>query len=217
MVFVIMAYLFKGRERVRLIGFGALTIFIAVMFIVIISSDSNSRTAKLVDASLDRFGSLFNSGTFQGDDGSVNWRLIENEYAISAIKADPWLGLGMGFTYRPWDSRIDQLDPTGLSYDFRKHIHNGHLWILLQSGLLGYFCLSWLSVVFVGRGLRNWRQIRDIKLRSIVLGFTLTYVVVFVAAVANSSFTQWRWTPLLGIMMGINEVVIRTNITTSDS
>ena len=154
---------------------------------------------------------------FQGDDGSLNWRLIENEYAIAAIKANPWLGLGMGFTYRPWDSRIDQVDLTGTSYDFRKHIHNGHFWILLQSGLLGYLSLIWLSVIFVGRGLLHWRQVQDLKLRSIVIGFVLTYGVVFVAAIANSSFTQWRWTPILGIMMGINEVVIRASRETVDA
>ena len=211
MIFVVMAYLFKGQERTRFIGFGFVTLLIAAAFIVIVSYDPDSRTAKLLDASADRFGSLFASGAFQGDDNSINWRLIENGYAVAAIKANPWIGLGLGFTYRPWDSRIDQVDLTGTNYDFRKHIHNGHFWILLQSGLLGYLSLIWLSVIFVGRGLFYWRQVQDLKLRSIVLGFILTYGVVFVAAVANSSFTQWRWTPLLGIMMGINEVVIRSS------
>lgn len=210
-IFLIMAYLFKGQERARFIGFGFTTLLIVAAFIAIISYDPSSRTARLVDASADRFGSLFDSGTFQGDDGSLNWRLIENEYAIETIRANLWIGLGMGYTYRPWDSRIDQIDPTGTSYDFRKHIHNGHFWILLQSGLLGYLSLIWLSVTFVGRGLRHWREVQDTKLKSIVLGFVLTFMVVFVAAVANSSFTQWRWTPIFGIMMGINEVVIRSN------
>lgn len=217
MIFLIMAYLFKGQERTRFIGFGFVTLLIAAAFIAIVSYDPDSRTAKLLDASVDRFGSLFASGAFQGDDNSINWRLIENEYAIAAIKADPWIGLGLGFTYRPWESRIDQVDLTGTNYDFRKHIHNGHFWILLQSGLLGYLSLIWLSVTFVGRGLLHWRQVQDLKLRSIVLGFVLTYGVVFVAAVANSSFTQWRWTPILGIMMGINEIVIRASRETVDA
>jgi hypothetical protein len=26
--------------------------------------------------------------------------------------------------------------------------------------------------------------------------------------VVNSTFTQWRWTPILGIIMGINAVII---------
>lgn len=211
MIFLVMIYIFNGREQIRFMGFGFATLLIVATFISITSYNPDSRTAKLLDASADRFGSLFDSGTFQGDDNSMNWRMIENEYAIVAIKANPWLGLGLGYTYRPWDSRIDQIDPTGTSYDFRKHIHNGHFWILLQSGLLGYFSLLWLSVVFVGRGLRHWRQVQDVKLRSVVLGFVLTYSVVFAAAVANSSFTQWRWTPILGIMMGINEVVINSN------
>lgn len=209
--FVIMAmgFLLKGWERSRLIGAGLLFIYASLLIFLTASIEPESRPSKLISASVDRLGTLFDTGTFQGEDGSMNWRLIENEYAFQAITEHPWLGLGLGFTYRPWDYRIDQIDATGMSYDFRKHIHNGHLWILLQSGVIGYFSLLVLSAVFVMRGLRKWRSIPDPRLQSIVLGFSLTYAAVFIAAVANSSFTQWRWTPILGIMMGINEVIFK--------
>jgi hypothetical protein len=45
-------------------------------------------------------------------------------------------------------------------------------------------------------------------MRGVVLGFTLVYLAVLIAAVANSSFMQWRWTPVIGIIMGINEVIL---------
>ena len=206
---LVMGFLFKGWERGRLIGAGLLFIYGGFLIFLIASVEPESRPSTLISASVDRFSNHFDSGTFQGEDGSMNWRLIENGYAYQTIAENPWLGLGLGFTYRPWDYRIDQIDATGMSYDFRKHIHNGHLWILLQSGVVGYLSLLLLSAVFVMRGLRKWRSIPDPKLQSIVLGFSLTYVVIFIAAVANSSFTQWRWTPILGIMMGINEVIFR--------
>ncbi len=41
-----------------------------------------------------------------------------------------------------------------------------------------------------------------------MLGFTLVYLAVLIAAVANSTFMQWRWTPVIGIIMGINEVIL---------
>lgn len=208
LTFFLMVYLFEGRDRRKLIRLGAVAIFLVAGVLFGISTESDSRAAKLVTASLDRFYTLFESGTFQGEDSSLNWRRIENGYAISTIKANPWLGLGMGFTYRPWDPRIDRPDPSGTGYDFRKHIHNGHFWVLLQSGVIGYLSLIWLSAIFLLRGFKNWRQIVDPKLRSVVLGFSLAYLTVFLAAVANSSFTQWRWTPLLGIMMGVNEVIL---------
>ena len=67
----------------------------------------------------------------------------------------------------------------------------------------------WLSLVFLMRGFRYWRGIPDDRMRGVVLGSTLAYLAVCIAAVANSSFMQWRWTPVIGIMMGINEVILR--------
>jgi hypothetical protein len=207
-IFLFMGYFFKSAERKKYIRFGLMSVSLMAMILLIAFTDPDSRAARLAAASSDRLSTLFDSGTFQGDDGSLNWRMIENEYAFSTIASNPWLGLGMGFTYRPWDPRLDQPDFSGLDYDFRKHIHNGHLWILLQSGLLGYLSLIWLSLTFLIRGFRNWRYVLDYKFKGVVLGFTLAYLAIFVAAVANSSFTQWRWTPILGIMMGINEVIL---------
>jgi O-antigen ligase len=206
-IFLFMGYFFKAADRKKYIGLGLISISLIAIILLIVFTDPDSRAARLTAASSDRLGTLFDSGTFQGEDGSLNWRMIENEYAFSTIASNPWLGLGMGFTYRPWDPRLDRPDFSGLGYDFRKHIHNGHLWILLQSGVLGYFSLMWLSLTFLIRGFRNWRYVLNNRFKGVVLGFTLAYLAIFVAAVANSSFTQWRWTPILGIMMGINEVI----------
>ena len=208
MVFLLMLYLFKGEYRKRLIKVGGVAIFLAIIALSVISINPDSRATRLIAASLVRFNTIFDDETFQGQDSSLNWRRVENEYAISAIKSNLWLGLGLGFTYRPWDPRIDRPDPSGLLYDFRRHIHNGHLWVLLQSGLLGYLSLIWLSLLFLLRGFKNWRRVSDYRLKSVVLGFSLAYLAIFVAAVTNSSFTQWRWTPLLGIMMGVNEIIL---------
>jgi len=120
------------------------------------------------------------------------------------------IGLGMGAAYRPWDPRLDRAIVGG---DFRKHIHNGHLWILLQSGLLGYLSLMWLSLVFLKRGFGSWRSVVDDRLRGVVLGFTLVYLAVLIAAVVNSTFMQWRWAPVIGLIMGINEVILRSGAT----
>jgi hypothetical protein len=46
-------------------------------------------------------------------------------------------------------------------------------------------------------------------MRAVMLGFSLVYLAVLIAAVANSTFMQWRWTPVIGIIMGINEVILR--------
>jgi len=111
----------------------------------------------------------------------------------------------MGARYRPFDPRLDQEE----GWDARRFIHNGHLWVLLNTGVLGYLCLMWLSVTFSIRGFKSWRTISDHWMKGIVLGFTLVYLGLLIAAVVNSIFASWSWTPVIGIMMGVNEVALR--------
>jgi len=203
-----LGYILKGYARQRFIRWGFVAMFSAVMILLVINSDPGSRAARLTSASLERLRTLGSGGTFQGGDSSLNWRKIENRYAFSTIASHPLIGLGMGARYRPRDLRIDQRDADASAYDFRRHIHNGHLWILLQSGLLGYLSLMWLSSVFLMRGLKYWRRISNDRMMGVALGFTLVYLVVIIAAAANSTFMQWRWTPVIGIIMGINEVIL---------
>jgi len=208
MAMALLVYLFRGVDRLRLIGWSLLVISIAVIILLFVYSNPGSRAARLVGASVDRLSTLGRSGTFQGEDASLNWRVIENTYALSTIASNPWIGLGMGFTYRPWDRRLDGANRARSDYDFRKHIHNSHLWILLQSGLLGYLSFIWLSLAFLTRGLKYWRKVAEIRFRGVVFGFVVAYLAVFIAAVVNSTFVQWRWTPVIGIIMGLNEVVL---------
>jgi O-antigen ligase len=210
-VILLMGFLVRGADRRRLLGlglWGLLVMFTAVLVMqVVFVSAADSRVSRLVDAAWARYGTLGRSGTFQGGDATVEFRKFERRYAYPAIASNPVLGLGMGAAYRPLDFRLDYRDAQGL-HDLTRLIHNGHLTVLLQSGLLGYLSLMWLSVAFLMRGFRNWRKIPNGRMRGVVLGFTLVYLAVFIAAMGNSSFMLWCWTPVIGIIMGINEVVL---------
>jgi O-antigen ligase len=208
-VLFLLAYLLKDYDKRRLIRGAVVGIFSAALIMLVVLSDPGSRATRLLGASLDRLGTLIWSKTYQGQDNSFNWRKIENRYAFSIIPSHPLFGLGMGARYRPRDFRIDKRRPSVSDYDFRKHIHNGHLWIILQSGLLGYISLMWLSLTFIIRGLKYWRKIADDRGRGVVLGFTLVYLALLAASWVNSTFVQWRWTPVIGLLMGINEVILR--------
>jgi O-antigen ligase len=109
------------------------------------------------------------------------------------------------------DPELDEYDPQtgGLVESHTYFIHNSHLGILLHSGLLGYLGFTWLSLAFLLRGFRNWRKIPNARMRAVVLGFTLVYLAVLIAAGANSVFAHWSWVPVLGIMMGMNEVILQ--------
>jgi hypothetical protein len=207
-VFLILVFLVKGKDRQRLIQWSLLTIAVAALLLIVSFEDPSSRGEKLISASYDRLNSLARSSTFEGQDTSLTWRALENQYALTSIAEHPLLGQGMGFTYRPYDRRMDQPYSVGGGLDFRQFIHNGHFWIMLQSGLIGYLSFMWLSLAFLIRGFKYWRSIIEDRLRGVVLGFTLAYLAILIAAVVNSTFMQWYWAPVLGIMMGTNEVII---------
>jgi O-antigen ligase len=208
-VLFLLAYLVRGQDRQRLLGWGLVVMFLVAMILLPVFSEPESQAAGLVDASLERLSTLVSGETLRSQESTFVWRYTEYEYALPLIASHPLLGLGLGARYRPWDPRLDWKGPDGSGFDGRGHIHNGHLWILLKSGLLGYISLVWLSLAFLIRGFKYWRRIPNSEMRGIVLGFTLTYLGVLIGAVVNSTFMQWFWTPVIGIMMGINEVALR--------
>jgi len=201
-VLFIMIYLSWKEVKLKLIGFGIMAIALAIIIFAVSIEIPDSRVTKLVSGSYARLATLGSTKTLQ--EGSLQWRYVENEYALSQIMAHPVLGIGLGARYRPFDPRIDYY---GLG-DFRNFIHNGHLWVLMDTGLLGYLSLMCLSLFFLIRGFKYWRNIADARMRGIVLGFTLVYLAVLIAGVVNSDLVQSRWTPVIGILMGVNEVIL---------
>jgi O-antigen ligase len=206
-VLFLLAYLVRGQDRQRLIVGGLLVMSLAAIVLLPIFYEPESQAAKLVSASLARLGTLGSNKTL--GESSLQFRYVENEYALQQVAAHALIGLGLGARYRPWDPRLDWKNRDGSGFDGRAFLHNGHLWILVKSGLLGYLCLMWLSFAFLIRGFRHWRRIPDPQVRGTVLGFTLAYLGVLIGAVVNSTFVQWFWTPAIGIMMGVNEVALR--------
>jgi len=199
-----LVFILKGRDRRKLITWGITGLFIFTVLLILISIIPDSGVAGLAGATRYRLSTAFKIDTYLGKDGSFAFRQIENQYALRQILAHPLQGLGMSARYRPFDWRLD----TG-GADLRWLIHNGHFRILLDSGVLGYLAFWGLSLTFLVRGLRYWHIAPDKQLGGIVLGFTLVYLAVLIAAIANGTFTNWSWTPVLGIIMGVNEVVFR--------
>jgi len=202
-VIVLAACLVKAAQRRRLIGWGLMVMTPAAFGLLIVLAAPDLPISKLVDASWDKLSTVGRLETYKGGDANYNYRRLENEYAFSSIRSNPVIGLGMGAAYRPLDPRLD-----GYDADLTRHIHNGHLRILVQSGLLGYLSFIWLSLAYLLRGFRNWRNVPSERMRAVVLGFTLVYLALLIALVTNSPFTHSFWTPVLGIIIGINEVIL---------
>jgi O-antigen ligase len=178
------------------------------LLLIVVVTVPDWAVSRLLKGSWDRLSTVGSSGTFTGSDPNYDYRRIENGYAFAAIREQPLLGRGLGASFRPLDPRLDWRDEKGL-HDLSNHLHNAHLGVVVQSGLLGYACLVWLSVVVVRRGLSGWRTVPNDRMRAIVLGFTLVYLTLLIAAGANSLFVLSYWTPVIGIIIGVNEAVLR--------
>ena len=204
---MILAWVARGRQWRRLAGLGLVVILLAILILLPAFDQPDSRLAQLLSASAERLATLGRVETL--NEGSLRWRYIENEYVLPQILSHPIFGLGLGARYRPYDPRIDIM---ARNWDARKYIHNAHFWIMMKAGLLAYICFLWLSATFLIRSFKRWRFVSNPQLKTHVLSFALTYLGVLIGAIVNPIFLQWYWTPLIGLMMGYNEVVIRKTV-----
>ena len=153
-------------------------------------------------STLDRTFSLFSVEKLFSS-GSIEWRKRENYYATRTILSHPIVGIGLGNSYRP---RI-----FGSTDNLTHYTHNGYLWILWNMGFVGFIPFMWLCIAFLARGFLNWRHVKDDFLKAVMIGFTLSYVGIMLACLVNPMFMQWFSITIIGIMMGINEAIIRIN------
>lgn len=200
------AFLIRKRDRERLAILGtALLLVMGFVLVFFVAPYPESRLTKLVVAAVERFDTVLGEKVM--DDPSFRWRDAEYEHAIPQIIANPLLGLGLGARYRDWDLRLDWPGVV----DLRDYIHNGHVWVILKTGFLGYFGLVWLSVLFLYRGFKHWRNIPNSHYRGAVLGVTITYLTMLPANIVNPMYLQWWWTPVIGWMMGVQSLILYWN------
>jgi len=194
-------------EKIRFVNISIWSLVIVIMIFILVISFSGNQAQALINGVVTRFNTLLNPQTLISE-SSIQWRVVESEYALPQIIAHPLIGLGLGADYRPWDSRVDfVLAP----YDQFAYIHDGHLWMVLKTGLIGYLLFIWFLFLFLQRSLKFWRKISDPFHKAMVLSFALAMIGILPATLVNPIFFESYWTPLIGIMMGVNEVIFRLN------
>jgi hypothetical protein len=80
---------------------------------------------------------------------------------------------------------------------------------MLKAGFLGYLCLVWMAIVYVVRVMRHWHYIVEPEFKGLALGFMLVFAGTWASAIAVPIFMQGFWVSVLGITMGISEVIVR--------
>lgn len=205
-VAIILAALLVGllvsiREKVKFVNIVFWTALIGGLFLTPILTINGDVGEKLLNGITVRMSTMFNPNTTQEE--SLLYRYIENEYAYAQIASNPLIGLGLGASYRPFDSRIRS---SGTYY-----IHNGHFWVMLKTGLIGYSFFMWTLLLFIKRSIQNWKRIPDISQKGFVLSFGVTIFGMLFISIFNPIFRDWYWAPITGVMLGVGEVIIRMN------
>jgi hypothetical protein len=199
----VFAVVIGWKIRAKLIRWSVIIFLSIVVFLTpFMVFAPTSKLVRVVSAAVERLSTI--SSTQVVNEGSIQFRIIEMEYAIPVIASHPFLGIGLGNNYRPFDNRLDSS-----TSDWRYLIHNSHFWLIMMSGWFGYLCFAWFSFSVVYRGLKHWESIPDPFEKAIVLGFSLAYIGVLIGSLVNPIFQQWFWTGLLGVLWGMNEVILK--------
>jgi len=194
----------RGQEKKRLIVSGLVAALLVAIILIAVQGRPGSPGANLANAAFERLITLFDSRTFEDPDSSLRWRDFEYRYALPHILSNPFVGLGLGASYRPWTPGKDWE-----KFDGRTFIHNGHVWVMLKSGIFAYVGLLWFMLGFFVRGLKYWRRIPDPYMRGIVLAFALTSPAVLIVSIVEPYVVMLGWATVIGIIAGINEMVLR--------
>jgi hypothetical protein len=165
----------------------------------------DSPYGQLIQAAFVRLTSLFTTQAYvDPTESTIVWRNFEYLYGIPQLLNHPFFGLGMGALYRPFISKIDGYGNMGPHYT-----HNGHLWIAMKGGLFAWLALMAFLIIFIVQGLKKWRQVTDPSMQSLALGFSLVGLSVIIASILHPIIITLFWTPLLGIIFGINHVIFK--------
>jgi len=194
--------LVKGIDRQRFITWIITFLLLLPLVYVPVIINPDTKVSRFITASLNRLSSSISNEQLSGSRhvSTLTQRNFEYQYAFPEIMSHPLLGLGLGANYRPKLAGI-----ATSSY----WIHNGHVWIMVKTGLVGYFFLMWFCIARIVRGFKYWRLIPDSRMRGYFLGFTLSFLGFMVIATLHTSFMALFWAPVIALSSGVSEVMIK--------
>ncbi|MDD5066626.1 MAG: O-antigen ligase family protein [bacterium] len=188
--------LIPEQYKKKVIAWAVITLMIAGLFMAVIIP-AGGQPAKTIIAVSDRFTSLFTGEKIQ-ESATLKWRRLENYAAIKKIKKDWFLGIGLGNAFT-WKKKA-------VSY-----MHNFYLWIILNMGIVGFIAFAWYYLLFLFRGFKYWKKIKDDYLRAVYISFTLSGLGLIPGAMVNPQFREWYSIIIITIMVGINESILYYN------
>jgi hypothetical protein len=213
---LLLLYLMRRSRTARLVAWVPPLGAAAALLLLVVLQAPQSTVGRIGSAAAQRMATLLTGEALASEQDTWRWRRFEYRYAVPQALGHPLLGLGLGARYRPYVPGVDwQLtgpeaaDARREGYDGRAYLHNGHLWLLLKTGIPGYLCFLWVILRSLRRTLRLGPALPSLRLRGPVLGAGLALVAMLIAAVALSVLMEWPWIAVIGTALGVSEVALR--------
>ena len=190
---VYLAFLARGKRMLSLMVFGFIALVIGIGAIWI----AKPHTMDAIIVRLESYGTEVSSGQ------SLEWRYVENRYALIKIRAHPLMGIGLGGNYKPGFA------PEAFDGEHR-FIHNAYLYLILKMGVLSMLPLAWLYRVIYRRGVRLLKEDESTTKRSIVAA---SLVVVTIPLITSMTRPEWMTDATIAIsailigLLGVMDVL----------
>lgn len=191
------------RERIRLFKRLAPAIAAIMLIALVLMSTQSTLVERFVQPLTDRLASLSRDPLMEN---SLQWRLIETQYALQQISRHPVIGLGLANRYRPPMENETYSMYSGWS---AKYIENGYLYIAVMMGLVGLIPFIWLCAAFLFRILRYQHEIRDDGLRAVYLGLGVSFLGMMACNLVTPTFVVGGRLVFFPVSMAIIEVILR--------
>jgi hypothetical protein len=138
---------------------------------------------------------------------SIGRRLMEDDVALRVFTRRPLLGAGLGYKY--WQG-VEVYTPWGEPVSLRNiqvrggtYIHNGWLWMLSKTGLLGAVAFAaFVAPPFLG-ALGRLRRLPDVADQALVFGLGFRGVGLLVDGFGHPYFFTVATTAGLGVTAGV--------------
>ena len=196
-VFVALLFLVFWKKKKR----GAIIILLIIAFMFVVSLISVEIQQRILS-------------TFNLSQNTTRINLWKT--SINIIKENPILGIGED----NFDYVFDRYQVQGI-YDTKAHPHNDFLNVLVNSGFPGLIAFVTIWIITLNVGFKTWKRSKDLLLRGISLGATITIIGFLIAGLFQNYYGTfvncWLWWFTTGLIFVSNALMKDYNVSETDS
>ena len=146
---------------------------------------------------------------------SLQWRAFEDQAALNAISAHPFLGVGIGNDYR--NITLLQGEASGWLWDLggpsrlTRMAHNSYFYLTVKMGIPSLLAFFWFAIAFLVGGTRVFVKLPDGPEKLIVLATVASLPGILFWAIFEAQLMRLGGMVAIGLMVGIVVAIASIN------